>query len=101
MRNDKENLIVTLSFNFALSIIEFAEALESQRKYVIANQILNPEHLSEQNVREAQNAESKADFIHKLKSRQKKQMKLSAFYNCASSLRLILLTRHWMISCNQ
>jgi len=28
MRNDKENLIVTLSFEFALSIIEFAEELE-------------------------------------------------------------------------
>jgi four helix bundle protein len=67
MRNDKENLIVTLSFEFALGIIEFAEELESKRKYVIANQILKSGTSIGANIREAQNAESKADFIHKLK----------------------------------
>jgi four helix bundle protein len=67
MRNDKENLIVTLSFEFALGIIEFAEELESKRKYVLANQILKSGTSIGANVREAQNAESKADFIHKLK----------------------------------
>ena len=63
MRNDKENLIVTLSFEFALSIIEFAEELEGQRKYVIANQILKSGTSIGANVREAQNAESKADLF--------------------------------------
>jgi len=40
MRNDKANLIVDLTFEFALDIIEFAEELEALRKYVIANQEL-------------------------------------------------------------
>lgn len=42
MENNKinENLIVKLSFDFSLLIIDFAEILESKRKFVIANQIL-------------------------------------------------------------
>ncbi|HEY8931608.1 MAG TPA: four helix bundle protein [Mucilaginibacter sp.] len=67
MRNDKENLIVNLTFEFALDIIGFVEELESCRKFVIANQILKSGTSIGANVREAQNAESKSDFIHKLK----------------------------------
>jgi four helix bundle protein len=67
MRNDKENIIVKLSFEFALLIVEFAELLESKKKYVLANQILKSGTSIGANVSEAQNAESKYDFIHKLK----------------------------------
>ncbi len=67
MRNDKDNVIVKLSFEFALQIIEFAEILESNKKFVLANQILKRGTSIGANVREAQNAESKADFIHKMK----------------------------------
>lgn len=54
MRNDKENLIVTLTFEFALLIIEFAEELETKRKFVLANQILKAGTSIGANVREAQ-----------------------------------------------
>ena len=67
MRNDKENIIVKLTFEFALLIVEFAELLESKKKYVIAKQILKSGTSIGANIREAQNAESRADFIHKLK----------------------------------
>lgn len=67
MRDDKENLIVTLTFQFALDIIKFAQEFESEHKYVIAKQILKSGTSIGANVREAQNAESKSDFIHKLK----------------------------------
>src|SRR5580698_159099 len=67
MRDDKENLIVKLTFEFALDIINFAEELENQRKYIVAKQILKSGTSIGANVREAQNAESKNDFIHKLK----------------------------------
>lgn len=40
MRNDKENLIVKLTFEFALDIVEFSESLEEKRKFVVARQIL-------------------------------------------------------------
>ena len=67
MRNDKENIIVDLTFKFALSIIEFVEILEEKRKFIIANQLLKAGTSIGANVCEAQNAESKADFIHKMK----------------------------------
>ena len=67
MRNDKENVIVTKSLQFAVDIVKFSEILEEQKKFVIARQILKSGTSIGANVREAQNAESKADFIHKLK----------------------------------
>lgn len=67
MRNDKENVIVSKSLQFAVEIIKFTEILENQRKYVIARQLLKSGTSIGANIREAQNAESKADFIHKMK----------------------------------
>jgi len=67
MRSEKGNLIVDLSFDFALGIIEFSETLEKSKKFVVARQVLRSGTSIGANVREAQNAESKADFIHKLK----------------------------------
>ncbi len=67
MRNDKENEIVNVSFEFALKIIAFCEMLEENRKYVIVRQLLKSGTSIGANIREAQNSESKADFIHKMK----------------------------------
>lgn len=67
MRNDKDNLIVQLTLEFSLKIIEYSEELEELKKYVIARQLLKSGTSIGANVREAQNAESKADFIHKMK----------------------------------
>lgn len=62
-----ENPIVVKTFDFAVAIVAFAEALQEQRKFVIANQILKSGTSIGANVREAQNAESRADFVHKIK----------------------------------
>jgi four helix bundle protein len=67
MRNDKENVIVDKTIAFSLAIIKYCEVLEHNRKYVIANQLLRSATSIGANVFEAQNAESKADFIHKMK----------------------------------
>jgi four helix bundle protein len=67
MQEKKENLIVIKSIDFALKIISFSEVLEEKRKYVIARQVLRSGTSIGANIHEAQNAESKADFIHKLK----------------------------------
>ena len=67
MRNDKDNLIVNKSFLFSLEIVKFCELLEENRKFVIARQLLRSGTSIGSNVREAQNAESKADFVHKIK----------------------------------
>ena len=64
---DTGNLIVDLTFDFALDIIELADKIESHRKFSIARQLLNSGTSVGANVRESQSAESKKDFIHKLK----------------------------------
>ena len=67
MRNDKDNLIVNLTLEFALIIIEYTELLENNKKFIVARQLLKSGTSIGANIREAQNAESKADFIHKMK----------------------------------
>lgn len=67
MKRITGNRIVDLSFDFALQIISFSEQLEQRRKFAIANQILRSGTSIGANISEAQNSESKLDFIHKLK----------------------------------
>jgi len=67
MRNDRDNLIVNRTIEFSLAIINYSEGLERNKKFVIAKQLLRSATSIGANVFEAQNAESKADFIHKMK----------------------------------
>lgn len=67
MRDDRDNLIVKLTLEFALNIIEYTELLENNKKYIVARQLLKSGTSIGANVRETQNAESKVDFIHKMK----------------------------------
>ena len=60
-----KNEILDLSFEFALKIIEYTELLEEQKKYVIAKQLLKSGTSVGANIREAQNAHSRKDFIAK------------------------------------
>ena len=64
---ERRNEVLELSFEFALEIITFTELLEEQKKYIISRQLLKSGTSIGANVRESQNSESKADFIHKLK----------------------------------
>ena len=63
----KNNLIVDLTLEFAIEVVKYCEVLESNKKYVIARQLLRSGTSIGASVREAQNAESKPDFIHKFK----------------------------------
>ena len=67
MRDDKENIIVSRTLQFSIQIISFCELLEDKRKFVVSRQLLKSGTSIGANVREAQNAESKSDFIHKMK----------------------------------
>ena len=67
MRNDKQNLIVNLTFQFALNIIAYSEEIKATKKFEMSSQIFRSGTSIGANTREAQNAESKADFIHKFK----------------------------------
>lgn len=63
----QNNPILRETFEFSLLIVEYSELLEDKRKHVIARQVIRSGTSIGANVKEAQNAESKADFIHKLK----------------------------------
>lgn len=63
----ESNPILKLSFDFSLMVIEYCEQLEIEKKYVIARQLLRSGTSIGANAMEAQNGESKADFIHKMK----------------------------------
>jgi len=53
MRNDKQNVIVEKSFQYALKIVEYCEVLEEHRKFVIGRQLLRSGTSIGANVREA------------------------------------------------
>jgi four helix bundle protein len=63
----KDNPILKMSFLFAVDIVKFSELLDEKRKYILAKQILRSGTSIGANVKESQNAESRADFKHKLK----------------------------------
>lgn len=67
MRDDKDKLIVALTFDFALKIIAFSEEIRNNNRFEMASQIFRSGTSIGANVVEAQNTESKADFIHKFK----------------------------------
>ena len=64
---ERKNEILEISFKLSLMIIEFTEEMENHKKFVIAKQLLRSGTSVGANIREAQSAESKKDFIHKLK----------------------------------
>ena len=64
---EKHNLILDKTFQFSLMIIELCNVLDERKKFAISNQLLRSATSIGANVREAQNAESQPDFIHKLK----------------------------------
>jgi four helix bundle protein len=62
-----ENVILKLSFELAVDIINFSNSLDNYKKFTISKQILRSGTSIGANIKESQNAESKKDFIHKLK----------------------------------
>ena len=82
---EKRNEVLELSFEFAIEIIKFSEVLEEHKKYIIARQLLKSGTSIGANIRESQNCESKADFIHKLKIAAKEAEE----------------TEYWLLLCQQ
>ena len=68
----KENVIREKSFKFAVRAINLYKVLSNERKeFILSKQLLRSGTSIGANVREAVNAESSADFIHKLAIAQK------------------------------
>lgn len=64
---EKENVIVYKTFQYALDIIEFNEKLKKEKHWSLADQLFRSGTSVGANVWEAQDGESKKDFIHKMK----------------------------------
>ncbi len=63
----KSNIIKEKSFSFALEIVDIYKYLSfEKREFVLSKQMLRSGTSIGANIREAEHAESKADFIHKL-----------------------------------
>ena len=68
----KENVVKNKSFNFAVRIVNLYKFLTEQKKeFVMSKQLLRSGTSVGANIREADNAQSKPDFIHKLSIAQK------------------------------
>ena len=63
----EKNPLLKLSFEFSILILEYASLLDQLQKYIISKQLVRSGTSIGANSMEAQNAESKADFIHKMK----------------------------------
>ncbi len=63
----ENNPLLKLSIAFSLDIIDYCEVLNERKKYILAKQLLRSATSIGANAMEAQNPESKADFIHKIK----------------------------------
>jgi four helix bundle protein len=69
---NKQNPLKDKSFQFALKVINLYKFLtEQKREYIMSKQLLRSGTSIGANIREGQNAQSKADFIHKFSIAQK------------------------------
>jgi len=62
----KPNIIGSKSFEFAAQIVELHKVLKLDKEFVLSIQLLRSGISSDANIRESQNAQSKADFAHNL-----------------------------------
>ena len=62
-----KNLLKDKTMTLALSILQLGKLLQEKREYIISKQLIKSGTSVGANVREAQYAESKKDFVHKLK----------------------------------
>ena len=67
MKEEEKNVIVDLTFKFALDIVKYSQILEDTKKTVLAKQITIIGTSIGANVREANNPDKKLEFMHKIK----------------------------------
>ena len=63
----RDNVVKNKSFDFAIRIVNLSKYLvEQKREYILSKQVLRSGTAIGALIRESEQAESKADFIHKL-----------------------------------
>jgi hypothetical protein len=74
MRNDKDNLIVKLTFEFALEIISFSEEIRKTNRFEMASQIFRSGTSLALILEKPKMQKAKLILYTSLKSQQRKQM---------------------------
>ena len=85
MEGRKENLIVKKTIEFSLAMIKYCRLLKQLKEFEMSNQLFRSSTSIGANVFEAQHAESRADFIHKMKIASKEASE----------------THYWLILCER
>lgn len=83
IKDIKRNAVLSLSIDFAIAAVAYCEQLNDMKRYVVAKQLMRSATSIGANIMEAQQAESNADFIHKLKIAAKEAAE----------------TQYWLIIC--
>jgi four helix bundle protein len=65
---EQGNQIVDLTFEFAVLVMRVSQMLEEKKRFAHANQLFKSGTSIGANVREAQGAQSRADFLHKIEN---------------------------------
>ncbi|MEO8069570.1 MAG: four helix bundle protein [Flavobacteriales bacterium] len=76
----RENVILRQSFEFAVAVLKYSDRLGNERRWLL-NQIQRSGCSIGANVKEAQNAESLKDFIHKMKAALKEADETEYWYH--------------------
>ena len=71
MKNDNKNLLSEQSFQFALGIVQFCDELESKGKLNMARRLFEAGTSIGATLNEANKAEIKADFLHRMRNAEK------------------------------
>ncbi len=67
MMMEKRNVLLDKSFEFSLAIVDFVQEIKELKHFELASQLVRSGTSVGANIVEAQRAESKRDFIHKLR----------------------------------
>lgn len=81
MNEEKDNIIVQKSYDFALQIIKLYKILVDKKEYILSKQVLRSDTSIGANIHEAVASQSKRDFIHKLSISVKEARETSYWLN--------------------
>jgi four helix bundle protein len=103
MNEEKENIIVKKSYDFALEIVKHYKVLIEKKEFVLSKQLLRSGTSIGANIHEGIASESKKDFVHKLGIALKEARETSYWLNLLKDSSYLSLANFNMliITCNE
>jgi len=87
----KPNIILDLSFDFAIKIVELYKILKENNEYVLSKQLLRSGTSIGANVQEASAAQTKKDFITKMSIASKEARETKYWLKLLDKSKLVIL----------